>query len=60
MRKFSHQETLVIAFNIIYVASFVALLAFITTNAKETEVIDTSAQEYYYNTQDCMNCDEVD
>ena len=39
MRKFSHQETLVIAFNIIYVASFVALLAFITTNAKETEVM---------------------
>ena len=60
MRKFNHKKALEIAFDIVYVASFIALLAFITTNARETKVIDTTSQEYYYSTQDCMNCDEID
>jgi hypothetical protein len=60
MRKFNHEKALEIAFDIVYVASFIALIAFITTNAKGVEVIDTTSEEYFYGNEDCMNCDEID
>ena len=59
MRKFNHRKALEIAWNIIYVASFIALVAITISNAKENNNnLDSvsSATEYY----DCENCDEID
>lgn len=58
MRKFNHWETLKIAFNVIYVVSFLALLAFtISTYAKELQINYQSIEQEMI---DCENCDEID
>ena len=52
MRKFNHWKALKIAFNILYIASFITLIAFsISTGTK-------SQTSYNYN--ECENCDEID
>ena len=58
MRKFNHRKVLEIAWNIIYVASFIALIALSISNANENNSLDsqTGATEYH----DCENCDEID
>ena len=55
MRKFNHMKALEVAFNIVYVASFIALMLFITGNATESYKVDSYSGE----TQ-CQNCDEMD
>ena len=57
MRKFDHWKILKIAFNIIYVVSFITLVSFAFSVAKESRI------EYKVVEQesiDCMNCDEID
>ena len=58
MRKFEHKKALEIAFNIIYVVSFLTLILLGISSANENNNLDgqSSATEYY----DCMNCDEID
>ena len=51
-------EALKIAFNLIYVASFIALMVFIASNATESYTIDS--QSGATKAIDCMNCDEID
>ena len=60
MRKFNHKKALEIAWNIVYVASFIALVALGISNANEYGIDTETSQEYYYSNQDCMNCDEID
>jgi len=55
VRKFNHIKALEVAFNIVYVASFVALMLFIASNAEESYKVDSYSGE----TQ-CQNCDEMD
>ena len=57
MRKFNHLKTLEVAFNLLYVVSFLALLAFGIANAVEDRVV---SQEDWYGQEDCENCDERD
>jgi len=58
MRKFNHVKALKIAWDIIYVASFIALMAFTITSARESQVnYEIVKQQQVI---DCMNCDEVD
>tara|TARA_R110000765_G_scaffold390734_1_gene483483 strand:+ start:461 stop:634 length:174 start_codon:yes stop_codon:yes gene_type:complete len=57
MRKFNHLKALKVAFNLLYVVSFLALLAFGIANAVDDGVI---AQEDFYGQEDCENCDERD
>ena len=64
MRKFNHWKALKVAWNIIYVASFLVLVVFTITNAKESQV------DYNYTEEDycpcgydgsyipCLECDE--
>jgi len=57
MQKFNHWKVLKIAFDIVYVASFIALVSFAYSVAKESQI------EYKVVEQqpvDCMNCDEID
>ena len=59
MRKFNHWKALEIVWNVIYVASFIALMMMAISNANESvSDIDSNsgATEYI----DCMNCDEID
>ena len=60
MRKFNHRKALEIAWNIIYVASFIALVALGISNASESQLQTNTSEEYFYGNEDCMNCDEVD
>ena len=64
MRKFEHEKVLEIALNVLYVASFLAVIALGISNASENSYsLDNSldeSQEDYYNGMDCMNCDEID
>ena len=57
MRKFDHWKILKIAFNIIYVVSFITLVSFAFSVAKESQIkYEVVEQESI----DCMNCDEID
>ena len=57
MRKFNHWELLKIAFDIIYVASFIALVGFAISAAKESQDTYEVVEQQPI---DCMNCDEID
>ena len=57
MRKFDHWKTLKIAFDIIYVASFIALVGFAISAAKESQDTYEVVEQQPI---DCMNCDEID
>ena len=56
MRKFNHKKALKIVINMIYIASFIALIAITASNANESIDSNSGATEYI----DCMNCDEID
>ena len=71
MRKFNHWKTLKIAFNALYVASFITLIAFsVSTGAKSQDYSEYIEDEYcpcgpygsYITCSecDCQNCDEID
>jgi|TARA_R100001443_G_scaffold108602_1_gene119205 hypothetical protein len=60
MRKFDHWKILKIAFDIIYVASFIALLAFTISSAKESQDVFDGDKNIEKEQLDCMNCDEID
>ena len=59
MRKFKHKRALEIAFNILYVVSFLVFVLLGYSNANENNSnldSNSGATEYY----DCENCDEID
>jgi hypothetical protein len=60
MRKFDHWTVLKIAFNLIYVASFIALLAFTISNATESRDNYKNKEIVEQEQVNCMNCDEID
>ena len=57
MRKFDHWKILKIAFNIIYVVSFITLVSFAFSVAKESQIKYEVVER---ESIDCMNCDEID
>ena len=57
MRKFDHWKTLKIAFDIVYVVSFIALISFAFSVAKESQIEYNVVEQQQI---DCMNCDEID
>ena len=74
MRRFNHWEALKIAFNVLYVASFITLIAFsVSTGVKSQNHNEYTEDEYcpcgpygsYISCLECdsdyvcLNCDEV-
>tara|TARA_X000001388_G_scaffold17386_1_gene10765 strand:- start:177 stop:350 length:174 start_codon:yes stop_codon:yes gene_type:complete len=57
VRKFNHKKALEVAFNILYVVSFLAIVLLGYSNASEDNLDSRSGATEYY---DCMNCDEID
>ena len=57
MQKFNHWKVLKIAFNIVYVASFIALVSFAFSVAKESQIEYEVVEQQPVS---CMNCDEID
>ena len=60
MRKFYDKKAFVIAFNILYVTSFFAMIAFSMSKATENKTEQVMTMEEYYSNYDCENCDEID
>ncbi len=69
--KFNHWEALKIAFNALYIASFIALIMFSVSTAKKSQIDYDYSEEKYcpcgYDGSyiacsecDCQNCDEID
>tara|TARA_R110001592_G_C12871067_1_gene723765 strand:+ start:367 stop:549 length:183 start_codon:yes stop_codon:yes gene_type:complete len=60
MRKFYDKKAFVIAFNILYVTSFFAMMAFTISKATEKPKSEITMEEYYSNPHLHGNYDEVD
>jgi len=56
MRKFNNWKTLKIAFDVVYVVSFITLISFAFSAAKESQV----KYEVVEQQVECNNCDEID
>jgi len=61
-RNFNHKKIFQIVWNIAYVISFITLMAYTISNARNNSnyTLESSQENFYGNEDWCENCDEID